>query len=283
MKRFTYTLITICLFALLFRCQPVKTDSDRLVVAVSILPLKEFVTEIGGDKVNVNVMIPPGAFPHSYEPKPVQLRQLKNTNLFVKVGTPVEFEVNWMDKLLQINPQMCVIDASPGIDLIRSEDHIDPHIWLSPKNVKLMVQSITRGLILADSINSQYYWNNQDIYLRKLDQLDQQISALLVKKVRPEFIVLHPSWNYFARDYGLVQIGIEQEGKEPSAKHLQSLIDDATLKNISTIFIAPQDNPKNAYTIANELSASVQTIDPLNEHYLKNLFHVAQLISEALH
>ncbi|MBN2601697.1 MAG: zinc ABC transporter substrate-binding protein [Candidatus Marinimicrobia bacterium] len=283
MKRFIRTIIVICLFTSLFSCQPINTNSDRLAVTVSIAPLKEFVREIGGDKVTVDVMIPPGAFPHSYEPRPAQLRRLKESDLYIKIGTPVEFEINWMNKLVQINPQMRVIDTSPGIDLIRSENNIDPHIWLSPKNAKMMVQSITSGLIIADSVNGQYYRKNQDIYLRKLDQLDQQISALLINKVRPEFIVLHPSWIYFARDYGLIQIGIEHEGKEPSARHLQSLIDEARLKNIPTVFIAPQDNPKNAYTIANELSASVQTIDPLNEHYLKNLLHVAQLIAEVVH
>ncbi|MBU0710466.1 zinc ABC transporter substrate-binding protein [bacterium] len=244
--------------------------------------MTEFIREIGGEKVTVDVMIPPGAFPHSYEPKPAQLRQLKNTDVFVKVGTPVEFEVNWMDKLIQINPHMQIIDASPGIDLIGSEDHIDPHIWLSPKNAKIMVQSITRGLILADSVNSHFYQNNQENYLDKLDQLDNQISALFAHKTKSDFIVLHPSWSYFTRDYGLNQIGIEHEGKEPSARHLQLLIDEANQKEIAVVFIAPQDNPKNAFTLANEISANIQTIDPLDGNYIANLTHVAQLVSETL-
>jgi len=282
MRRFHYILITIFLLTALFRCQPTNSSPDKLHITVSILPLAEFVREIGGEKVAVDVMIPPGAFPHSYEPKPAQLRQLKDTDLFVKVGTPVEFEVNWMDKLIQINPHMQIIDTSPGIELIGTEGHIDPHIWLSPKNAKIIVQSITKGLVFADSINCQYYQNNQENYLHKLDQLDQQISALMVHKAKTDFIVLHPSWSYFARDYGLNQIGIKHDGKEPSARHLQLLIDEANQKNIAVVFIAPQDNPKNAVTIANEISADIQTIDPLDENYIVNLTHVAQLVSEAL-
>ncbi|MDO9549085.1 MAG: zinc ABC transporter substrate-binding protein [Candidatus Marinimicrobia bacterium] len=282
MRRFRQIIITVCLIGSFFKCQLVNTQSDRLSVTVSILPLKEFINEVGGEKVAVDVMIPPGAFPHSYEPKPAQLRRLKDTDIFVKVGTPVEFEVNWMDKLVEINPQMHVIDASPGIELIGSEDHVDPHIWLSPKNAKKMVQSITRGLILTDSANSHYYLKNQENYLHRLDQLDDQISALLAHKTKSDFIVLHPSWSYFAHDYGLNQIGIEHEGKEPSARHLQSLIDEATMKAISTIFVSPQDNPENARTIANEISADIQTIDPLDGSYITNLTRVAQLLSDAL-
>jgi len=282
MRQFIRILITVCLIGSFFRCQPVNTPSDKLSVTVSILPLKEFVEEIGGEKVAVDVMIPPGAFPHSYEPKPAQLRRLKNTAIFVKVGTPVEFEVNWMDKLIEINPHMQIIDASPGIELIGSEDHTDPHIWLSPKNAKIMVQSITRGLILADSTNSNYYLKNQENYLHRLDQMDQQISKVFSHKTKSDFIVLHPSWGYFARDYGLNQIGIEHEGKEPSARHLQLLIDEANQKEIAVVFIAPQDNPKNAFTLANEISANIQTIDPLDGNYIANLTHVAQLVSETL-
>ena len=150
---------------------------------MSIAPLQEFAEKIGGDKVSVSAMVPPGASPHTYEPAPQQLVNLSKSKMYVKVGSPVEFELAWLDKILSANGDMLVVDASEGITLIKTGDDTDhggndpadhghrgydPHIWLSPKNARIMVENICDGLISVDSRNRDYYAANKEAYVRDL-------------------------------------------------------------------------------------------------------------------
>ena len=147
----------------------------------------------------------------------------------------------------------------------------DPHIWLSPLNARIMVENICSGLIEVDPVNEPYYIQNRDGYLRQLDELDEDISESLEGVESEAFMVLHPAWGYFAQDYGLEQIAIEVEGKEPSAKDIANLIDEALERNIEIVFASPQFNQQSAHTIADGIGGLVVSIDPLAEEYIPNM------------
>lgn len=163
--------------------------TDKIVVAVSLLPQAGFVKEVGGDRINVFVMVPPGYNPHAYELTPSQMTELSQALMYAKVGSNIEFELVWMDDLVALNKDMLVVDCSQGIELRgmtdapeqehKEVDHehtgLDPHIWMSPSNAQIMVRNIAGGLIQIDPDNRAYYEQNRDAYLQKLAQLDRDI------------------------------------------------------------------------------------------------------------
>ncbi len=157
---------------------PADNGTTPLTVAVTILPQKQFVERIAGENAHVIVLVPPGADPHTHEPTPKQLEDISKASVYFKVGSGIEFERAWMDKLSGVNPRMTVVDTSTGVQLI-SGDHVpdgsevqggaDPHIWLSPKNAKIMVENTYQGLARADPVHKAEYRANTDAYLRELD------------------------------------------------------------------------------------------------------------------
>jgi len=268
----------------------IKEDSDNTVIniIVSIPPQAEFVQAICKDKASVTIMVPPGASPHTYEPAPGHLVNVSNASLYAKVGTPVEFEINWLDKITDINKNMLVADCSKDIELIEikkveaAEEVLeendgnghygaDPHIWLSLKNAVLMTENIYEAVIALDPGNKDYYKNNKDLYVKQIEELDKKIRDLFESSGSRVFMSYHDSWAYFAKDYGLTQLTIEEEGKEPSPKKLKELIDLAKSENIKIIFASPELNYSSANIIADEIGGSVILISPLEKDYLKNM------------
>jgi len=271
------------------------TVSPNLTVAVTILPQKQFVERITGDHAKVIVLVPPGADPHTYEPTPGQLAEIGSADVYVKVGSGVEFERAWMDKIADLNPSMSVIDSSKGIGLQKSqgeeeeEGHshasggefgTDPHIWLSLKNAHIMAENTCEGLAAADPAHAAKYRANADAFIRELDELDASITRNVTARTTRTFMVYHPAWSYFARDYGLVQIPIEAEGKEPTATGIKNLISQAREKNITIIFAAPEYSTKSAQVIADEIGGRVVLVSPLEEDYLKNMKNAASAFME---
>lgn len=253
------------------------TATDKINVIVSIPPLQEFVEKIGGDRVAVSVMVKSGASPHTYEPTPGQLTALGTADMYVKVGTPIEFEITWLSKIESINKGLPIINSSRGI-----EPSSDPHIWLSPENAQAMVDNIYRGLINIDPKNQAHYLENKNSYLEQLTALDQQINKSLAVKKNRRFIVLHPAWGHFARQYNLQSLAIEADGKAPTARRLQELINTASVNNINIIFASPQFSVKSAEVIANEINGQVLLIDPLEKNYQDNMKKVQQALVVAL-
>ena len=272
-------LVAVCLIgAYILIPQTEKIDSKQIGVVVSILPQAEFVERIGGNKVQVTVMVPPGASPHTYEPIPSQLKEVSKAKMYAKVGSGIEFELAWMDKIISVNKEMLIVDCSKGIELIDN----DPHIWLSPKNAKIMVENIYQGLVQVDPANQEYYARNKEKYLQELDKLDNEIARALSGKKNRKIMVYHPAWTYFARDYGLEQIPIEKEGKEPTPQGIASLIKQARENNITVIFASPQFNTKTADVIAKEIDGRVVLISPLEKNYLENMRKVAEVFAGGL-
>jgi zinc transport system substrate-binding protein len=203
--------------------------------------------------------------------------------MYVEVGTPVEFELNYMDKLKSLNPSMLVVNSSRGIDLIpniaENENSSDPHVWVSPKNAKIMVENIYQGLVHIDPNNTGYYTTNRDNYIVQLDELDANITKSLEGKENSQIIVYHPAWAYFCKDYNLHQIPIESEGKEPTSQEIAAVIDFARKNNVKVIFIEPQYSPKSAEVIASEINGKVLKIDDLAQNYVENLKNVTETFS----
>ncbi|RJQ44910.1 MAG: cation ABC transporter substrate-binding protein [Anaerolineaceae bacterium] len=299
MKKIYIICTIICIFTAgitLTACStPQATESEKIGVTVSILPQKYFVERIGGDLVTVNVMVGPGEDPHTYEPQPAQMQALSTSQIYFTIG--VEFEDAWLEKFKDTNPELKIIDTSANVEKItmiaeenheegNEEDHehgeMDPHIWLSPANVRMIAQSIATTLSEADPQNSATYQNNLAAFLQDIDSLDEEIRASLSPLSTRKFITFHPAWGYFARDYNLEQISIEVEGNEPSATEMANLISFAKAHDIHFIFAEPEFNTKSAETIAAEIDGQVILISPLAEDWLGNLKSVAQSIASAL-
>jgi zinc transport system substrate-binding protein len=205
---------------------------------------------------------------------------MSKADLYVMNGAGLEF---WIDRLLQANKDMTVIDSSKGIDLIsESEDEIDPHIWISLKNAAVQVQNICSGLIQVDPANKDYYSQNRDSYLEQLKALDEELNSSFTASKKKIFVVHHPAWTYFARDYALEQVPLMENEKEPGPKYLSQVIDLARQNNITTVFIEPEFNPKSAEVIAKEMNASIKTLDPLAANYLNNMRYAGRAIASSL-
>ena len=294
-----------------FSCISQKPDKDideeKIRVVVSILPQAEFVESVGGDKVEVTVIIPPGASPHTYELNPGQLEEISKAKIYITVGSGIGFELVWTSKIIEMKREMLIVDCSKGVELIEEShkndedfenehgydkeaeevykskhNNIDPHIWLSLKNAKIMVENIYKGLIQIDSGNQNYYEKNKDNYLEELDRLDDEISQLLSKKKNRKIMVFHPAWAYFAKDYGILQISIEEEGKEPTPKGIENLINQAMEYDIKIIFASPEFSAQSAETIAREIGGSVALVSPLEKNYLENISKVARAFAQVL-
>lgn len=256
-----------------------QTSNDKIGVVVTVGPQEEFAKRVGGDRVNVMVMVPQGADPHTYEPLPNQMKQVQDAEIYFIVGSGIEFELAWMDKLTAMNPQMEVVNTSQGIELLpNTEEHEgnDPHVWVSPKNAKIMVENIYTKLVEIDPENKDYYQKNRDEYLNKLDELDKNTTKILSNQKNRNIMVYHPSWAYFCRDYDLKQIPIESQGKEPTPQGIASLIDQARRDNIRVIFVSPQFSSSNAQVIAREIGGRVVVVNPLSNNYIENMKTVAE-------
>lgn len=278
--------VSVCSFKIFAYESPMQ-------VTVSILPQEYFVHEIGGKYVKVNVMVPPGAEPADYEPTPQQIAQLSTSKLYFSIGVP--FEKSWLDRFKGANPEMTIVKTQKGIEKMplafddaghRLSTHsglMDPHVWLSPALVRIQAMNIRDALIHADPEHEQYYRANYMKFAKQINKIDDQLIDI-TSKISPDharFITFHPAWGYFAADYGLRQIPIQEEGKQANAQHLQQLIDLAKKDHIKVVFIEPEFSKKQAKVIANAIGGKVVAIDPLAKGWGKNLISIAKTFQSA--
>ncbi|RJS92140.1 zinc ABC transporter substrate-binding protein [Candidatus Bathyarchaeota archaeon] len=251
---------------------------EKIRVIVTILPQAEFVEKIGGERVQVSVMVPPGASPHTYEPTPKQLVEVSEADIYFQVGSGIDFESAFMDKIVKLNSKMLVVNCSKGIKIFDR----DPHVWLSPRNAKKMVRNIYDALVQVDPKNREYYRRNMELYLEELDKLDREIREILKNVTNRHFMIYHPAWGYFAREYNLTQIPVEKEGKEPTVRGLMALIDQARRLKMKVIFVSPQFDRKKAETIAESIQGRIIFLDPLAKDYVDNLRSAALKIAQSM-
>lgn len=271
---------------------------SNINTVVSILPVQTFVKSIGGDKVNVAVMVQPGNSPHNYEPKPSQMVDVNKAALYFAIG--VEFENVWLSKFKNLNSKMHIIELAENVKKMQMQnEHTqdaeheghghhdahahegeDPHIWTSPSNVKIIAKNIYNALKKHDPENTDYYKRNLDIFLASIDETDRLIIDILSSLDEGEkFMVFHPSWGYFAKAYNMQQIAVEVEGKEPKPKELIDLLKEAKEEKVKAIFTQPEFSDTTARVIAKELQIPVVKVSPLAADWSENLIKMAKSIA----
>lgn len=298
MRKITEMMILILGFFIVMFPNPLYA-SRKLPVVVSILPEKYLVERVGGDLVDVDVLIQPGADPHLFEPKPSQMKVLARAKIFFALGLP--FEGSLLPRLKTLNPDLNLVHVDEGIFIYpmetrsgihgheRSEkenngsQHLpgDTHIWNSPGNVNRIVRNVTSALVRLDPLNRDTYLDNCFSFLLEVDEIDCSLREMLLEKRGSKFLVFHPAWGYFAREYGLVQVPVEIEGKEAKPSDIQALIEVARKDKIEVVLVSPQFSDKSAQILAREINGRVVKIDPLAENWIENMKKAGQIIREA--
>lgn len=272
--------------------QPAATDT----IYVSILPLRGLVHEIVGDDLPIEVLVPAGASPESFEPTPRQFVALNEAQLVCSVGL-IDFETTLLQKL--DNPQK-LVNLSEGVDLLAgscSHGHgleqahthghdghhhahgIDPHIWTSPRALRQMAAHAYEAIRIHYPDSTKYERNYLNL-CEKIDSLDAQTARRIAASGVQLIVLYHPALTYYARDYGVQQLAIEEDGKEPSARHLARLIEQARANQVRRIFYQSQFPASTVEVIAGDIGAEAVQIDPLREDVLANIEEITRLITE---
>jgi zinc transport system substrate-binding protein len=271
----------------------VPADADRLRVAASIVPVQTFVERVGGDRVDVAVVVGPDASPATYELRARQMADLSEATALFRIGAP--FESAWLPRLRAANPDMAIVDLRERIKLRRMASHghadhdthgsggdPDPHLWTDPQNVIRVAAHIRDRLIALDPGGEAAYRANYRAFRNELEALHQALKQRFAPLSGEPFLVYHPAWGYFADAYGLEQLTVETEGKEPGARSLDRIIQRAREAGIRVVFVQDQFNKRSAARVAEAVGARVVTVDPLAADYIANMRRVGRLIAEGV-
>lgn len=283
-----YLWVGVASMLALSACQP---TSKQRTVSVSILPQKYFIEKIAGDYLKVNVMVPPGMNPATCDLSTEQLKKLYDSDLCFTIGY-LPFELTHLYPVLEQRQDIRTINHSEGLPLLAGscshsgEGHhhggVDPHIWLSPKYAAGMANTVYRALSEQYPEQAETFRHNYESLSREIDSVAQKAATALEGKKGGVFLIYHPVLTYFAADYGLEQIAIEDEGKEPNPAHLKATIDLAKEKKIHIVFIQNQFDTNNARSIAQEIQGKVIPIDPLAENWTQEMCRLINLLKENL-
>ncbi len=275
-------------------------DEEKLQVSVSILPQKWFVDRIAGEWVDSMVMVGSGDDPHSYEPSPAQMVALEKSVLYFTIG--IEFEDAWMEKLSAVNQTMTIVDSAVGVERIamigghhhhdndvhdepneHDEQSLDPHIWFSPANAKIIARNIAEALIDYDPEHKDSYEKHLLEVLEEIDATDLSIKTLLSEKSRSHFMVVHPAWAYFAEVYDLEMIPVEIGGNEPGPEDLASLLEAVKSYEITVIFVEKGSNMNFVRTLSKQAGIyEIVEWDPMAYDWSDNMLSLAKDLKEAL-
>ncbi len=280
-KMFSKLFLILALFA---SCSKTEPLSQKPTILVSIAPYKGLVQRVAGDAFDVEAIVPEGANPHAYEPTPRDVQAIARGVLWFQVGE--SFEKKILPVLQEKNSSLVSVDLRKSITLIQNsackcdESGEDRHIWLSPKNLIFQVKTIQESLSALHPENKELFENNATLLVQELEHLDQKIQKTLAKAPHRSFVVAHPAFGYFCRDYDLKQLSIEFEGKEPTAKYLTQVIETATSLNTTLAVCMPEHPSKGAVVIADKLHLRISTIHPYSCNFLSEMDHLAMLVAE---
>ncbi|UCD16278.1 MAG: zinc ABC transporter substrate-binding protein [Candidatus Zixiibacteriota bacterium] len=278
------------LFSALAGCSPADNNpGGRLRLVVSILPQQYFVERIGDGLVDVEVLVGPGQSPATYEPTPKQMAALADADAYFRIGVP--FETALIRKLEAGIRDLHIVDTRQGIALRgmpgrhgNEHDHEggeDPHFWLDPALVMIQAKTVCDELIRIDPVHEKEYQSNLERLTADLETTHAHISKKLAPLAGRKFLVFHPAFGYFAEAYGLRQVAIEVEGKEPGTRQLAEIVEWAKAEGVRVIFVQQQFSTAGARTIARAIGGIVEKIDPLAYDYPANLEYIADKIVEA--
>ena len=292
-----------CLLAACGRPAEAPKPSDgKIPVFVSILPQATFVKKIGGDAVDVEVMVKPGYEPATYDPTPKQMRELSRAEVYFAIGVP--FEAGLMPRFESVAPKLRVVKTQEGVPLRRMartgaheekpeegrHDHghdrerggHDPHIWMSPRLVKIQAATIRAALSKLRPKLKPKFEANLRAFDAELDKLDKELKKALAPIRGRCIFVFHPAFGYFCDAYGLKQRAVEIEGKSPGPRRLAELIEHAKRAGVRVIFVEPQFSHASAEVIAKSIHGAVVPLDPLAADYVANLRKIAATLRKEL-
>jgi zinc transport system substrate-binding protein len=270
-----------------------KAPSGLPVITVSIEPQKYFAEALAHDFFTVQSMVPKGSNPETYDPTPKQLVELSKSSAYLRIGY-IGFELSWMDRLAASAPHLEFYETSQHVNLIllpgevKAINHdlsaVEPHLWCSTESAKSIAENTLHILLTLDKKHDKVYFTRYDSLMRHIATVDTLIRRQLSRPGADKaFAIYHPSLSYFARDYGLEQIAIEHDGKEPSPAELETIIDRCRHEHVHLIFVQPEFDHHNADIIARQIGARVVSINPLNEQWDKELIAIAQAIGSTAH
>ena len=259
---------------------------SKSMVAVSIVPEETFVKKVGGDNVEVITMIPPGYSPANYAPTPKELMQFSDAEIYFTIGVPTE-KANILPGVESFNEDMKVVSLQDEVEKVYparyfSPESRDPHIWMSPKRVIVMIDTIEEELSAMDPQNEEYYKSNAEKYKNELYRLDEQLKEITGNITNRTFFIFHPSLGYFADDYNLNMYALEKDGKDATPKTLQEMVDIAKEENIKVIFYQAEIDSKQTTAFAEEIGGKSLKLDPLSADYISNLENIAETFSQEL-
>ena len=290
-----------CLAAFACGCaSPAQPAGDRVAVVVSILPMASFAERVGGEHVEVETLVPPGESPATYEPTPRQMARLAAARLYFCAGLPFEEAVT--RKVEASFPDVEVVDTRQGIDLAPmaaeadghaghergDEPHhhapgeLDPHVWLDPTLAAQQAKTMAEALGRIDPGQRADYGRNLEALRADLEAVDAEVRRALAPVKGRKLFVFHPAYGYFARRYGLEQVAVEIEGKEPGARQLARLIEEARAAGARVIFVQPQFSTATARSVARAIGGAVVPLDPLARDYVANLRRMASAVRDGL-
>lgn len=276
------TLRHIALFAVAFILAACEgTKREKPVVTVTIEPLRYFVEQIAGDKVSVTTLVPKGSSPETYEPTAQQMVNMSKSALFVKVGN-LGFERTWMEKLNTLTSHITIVDTSEGIEYVSGSDRgiTDEHTWMSTKNALVIAHNIYLALTKVDSSSSVYYKERYDSLVASINKLNSTITQQLKSIDNRSFIIYHPALTYFAKDYSLTQLALEEDGREPSAASLAKLITNAKKLGTKLMFVQKEFDNRNREIITIETGVKTVDINPLDYNWDKQMTLVANALAD---
>lgn len=291
--RYYFFIFLVCSAISVTPCRVVANDVQpirTLSITVSILPQAYFAARIGGDRVRVDTLVQPGYSPATYAPTPRQMAGLATSDVFFRIGVP--FENSLVPKLARSMPELTIVDQRRDIVLLPMDevhqDHddehgaLDPHTWLDPMLALRQSAIIRDTLVEIDPPGRDYYEANFAGLAKDLRQLDRQLRETLAPYQGMTIYTFHPAYGYFCRAYGLIQKAINPEGKDPGARSLARLIEQAQKDQVQALFVQPQFSDKAARTIARAIKAEIVELDPLAEDYLENMRSMAEQLRSSL-
>ena len=284
MHKTSFSLLLIFLAS----CSPAPKPKDKPLALVSIAPYQFIVERVAGDALDVHTVVPQGANPHSYEPTARQVMGLSKGAIWFRIGEP--FEEKIIPILHEKEPNFWIQDLREGIDLIPevsglacshcAMEHLDRHIWMSPKLAAVQVEQIVKTLGERFPEKASLFQQNGAMLIEDLLELDSEIEAALKYVEKRQLLVSHPAFGYFCRDYNIEQISVEYEGKDPRPHHLDEVLQEAVEHSLDFTLALPQYNNKVAQIIAEKLRVPVKWIDPYSKNYFEMMRHLAHLIAE---
>jgi len=271
--------VSICALLLVAACSGERGADERPVVAVSVLPLAYFVDRIAGDSVRVEVLLPPGASPVTYEPSMRQLTAIADASLYVEVGHPhFPFEATWLDAILDAAGTPSIVSASDG-DV---DEHTDPHVWLSPARALRLSARIEAALAREFPAESARSAATRLALDRDIEAAERELRDSLAPHRGGHFYVFHPAWGEIAREYGIIQVAIERDGKAPDAHDLLELVERIRDDHVEVIFAQPHFSRASVDVLASETGARVELLDPLAYDWPYNVRDVARKLPRGI-